>query len=452
MMSMTTSDRLAASIDPGAFLEDLRTRRTAIAVIGLGYVGLPLAVALAKKFKVIGFDISRERVADLKRHRDPSRELSTEQLQEVEVEYVSDASELKKARLIIVAVPTPIDENKNPDLKPLELASESIGKNLSPGSVVCFESTVYPGVTEDVCGPAIESHSGLRLGRDFFLAYSPERINPGDRERTLDKITKVVSGQTPEVLEAVAQVYGAVVSAGIHRAGTIRVAEAAKVIENAQRDINIAFVNELAIIFDRMGIDTREVLQAARTKWNFLDFRPGLVGGHCIGVDPYYLTFKAQSLGHMPQTILSGRRINDGMGRWIGRKLVKSLVECDKHVKGARVLVCGLTFKENVTDTRNSKVRDIIDELRDYHVDVSAWDPNVSIEEARAHFDVPLVSRESLRGFDGIVVAVAHDEFRALSPHDFSTMIRESPAPFFDLKWLYDGKPLETRGFRYWRL
>jgi UDP-N-acetyl-D-galactosamine dehydrogenase len=446
------SERLRASIDPLAFLEDLRTRRTAVAVIGLGYVGLPLAVALAKKFRVVGFDISRDRIADLKRRRDPSRELTAEELSAVEIEYTGDPSELGKARLIIVAVPTPIDENKNPDLTPLELASRSIGKYLSPGTVICFESTVYPGVTEDVCGPEIERHSGLQCGRDFFLAYSPERINPGDRERTIDKIMKIVSGQTPEVLEIVAQVYGAVVPAGIHRASSIRIAEAAKVIENAQRDINIAFVNELAIIFDRMGIDTREVLQAARTKWNFLDFRPGLVGGHCIGVDPYYLTFKAQSLGHVPQTILSGRRINDGMGRWIGRKLVKTLIECDRRVKGARVLVCGLTFKENVTDTRNSKVRDIIDELRDYHVDVFAWDPNVSPEEARAHFDVSLVSKDDLRGFDGVVFAVAHQEFKELSLDALSSMVAKTPAPFFDLKWLFDREDLEARGFRYWRL
>jgi UDP-N-acetyl-D-galactosamine dehydrogenase len=446
------SERSLASIDPTRFLEDLRARRTAVAVIGLGYVGLPLAVALAKKFRVVGFDISARRIEDLKRHRDPSCELPAEELKAVEIEYTSDPSELAKARLIIVAVPTPIDENKNPDLTPLELASRSIGKYLSPGTIICFESTVYPGVTEDVCGPEIERHSGLQCGKDFFLAYSPERINPGDRERTIDKIMKIVSGQKPEVLEAVAQVYGAVVPAGIHRASSIRVAEAAKVIENAQRDINIAFVNELAIIFDKMGIDTREVLEAARTKWNFLDFRPGLVGGHCIGVDPYYLTFKAQALGHMPQTILSGRRINDGMGRWIGRKLVKALIECDKHVRGARVLVCGLTFKENVTDTRNSKVRDIIDELRDYHVDVLAWDPNVTDEEAREHFDVPLVSDGGLREFDAVVFAVGHREFKGLSPDTLSSMVKEKPAPFFDLKWLFDRAPLEARGFRYWRL
>jgi UDP-N-acetyl-D-galactosamine dehydrogenase len=451
-MSITMSETRSRSLDPVAFLQDLRSRKTAVAVIGLGYVGLPLAVALAKKFRVVGFDISAARVEDLRKHRDPSRELESRELADVEIEYTSDPAELRMARLIIVAVPTPIDDNKNPDLKPLELASESIGKNLSPGAIVCFESTVYPGVTEEVCGPEIERHSGLRCGKDFFLAYSPERINPGDRERTIDKIMKIVSGQTPEALDVVAEVYGSVVPAGIHRASSIRVAEAAKVIENAQRDINIAFVNELAIIFDKMGIDTREVLQAARTKWNFLDFRPGLVGGHCIGVDPYYLTFKAQSLGHSPQTILSGRRINDGMGRWVGRKLVKALIDCDKHVKGARVLVCGLTFKENVTDTRNSRVRDIIDELRDYHVEVSAWDPNVSEEEAREHFDVPLVSRDSLRGFDGILFAVAHQEFRDLSPQALASMVAKTPAPFFDLKWLFDREALEARGFRYWRL
>jgi UDP-N-acetyl-D-galactosamine dehydrogenase len=444
--------RSPSSLDVQTFLDELRSRRTAIAVVGLGYVGLPLAVALAKKFRVVGFDVSAERIALLRDHKDPSQELTSQELGSVEIEYTSDPRVLTEAKLIIVAVPTPIDESKNPDLEPLEKASHSIGTNLSPGTIVCFESTVYPGVTEEVCGPAIEKHSRLASGKDFFLAYSPERINPGDRERTIDKITKIVSGQTPEVLEVVASVYGAVVEAGIYRAPTIRVAEAAKVIENAQRDINIAFVNELSIIFDKMGIDTKAVLEAAGTKWNFLGFRPGLVGGHCIGVDPYYLTFKAQSLGHSAQTILSGRRINDGMGRWIGRKLVKALIDCDRSVKGARVLVCGLTFKENVTDTRNSKVRDIIDELKSFHVDVFACDPNVTHEAAQKHFGVTLLQGKELAGFDGVVFAVAHREFQKLSPEALGRWVRSQPAPLFDLKWIFEREPIEAAGFRYWRL
>jgi UDP-N-acetyl-D-galactosamine dehydrogenase len=440
------------SFEPKSFLDDLRARKTAVAVIGLGYVGLPLAVALAKKFHVIGFDIASDRVELLRRHVDPSHELDAEELAAVSIDYTSDPEELKRARFVIVAVPTPVDGNKNPDLYPLELASATIGQRIAPGTIVCFESTVYPGATEEVCGPIIEKESGLACGRDFFLAYSPERINPGDRERTIDKIVKIVSGQTPSVREVVAGVYGAVVDAGLHLASSIRVAEAAKVIENAQRDINIAFVNELAVIFDRMGIDTREVLEAAGTKWNFLNFRPGLVGGHCIGVDPYYLTYKAQTLGHTPQTILSGRRINDGMGRWIGRKIVKSLIETDRHVKGARVLLCGLTFKENVSDIRNSRVQDIIDELRDYQVDVFGHDPNVPPEVATEEFGIPTVGEGELRGFDAVVVAVAHREFARLSTESLRGMVTRQPAPFFDLKWLFDRAPLEAAGFRYWRL
>jgi UDP-N-acetyl-D-galactosamine dehydrogenase len=439
-------------LNPAAFLEELRSRKAAVAIVGLGYVGLPLAVALAKKFRVVGFDVSDERIALLRAHKDPSHELTSEELRAVEIEYTSNPKTLLEAKLIIVAVPTPIDENKNPDLEPLERASYSIGTNLSPGTIVCFESTVYPGVTEEVCGPLIQKHSGLESGKDFFLAYSPERINPGDRERTIDRIMKIVSGETPEVLEVVASIYGAIVEAGIHRAPSIRVAEAAKVIENAQRDINIAFVNELAIIFDKMGIDTKDVLEAAGTKWNFLGFRPGLVGGHCIGVDPYYLTFKAQSLGHSAQTILSGRRINDGMGRWIGRKLVKALIDCDRSVKGARVLVCGLTFKENVTDTRNSKVRDIIDELKSFHVDVFAHDPNVTPEAAKRDFGVALVEGKELKDFDGVIFAVAHREFQKLTPEAIARFAGRRPAPLFDLKWIFDREPLEAAGFRYWRL
>jgi UDP-N-acetyl-D-glucosamine/UDP-N-acetyl-D-galactosamine dehydrogenase len=451
-MASTLSQNSTTLLDPSEFLSNLRSRKTAVAVIGLGYVGLPLAVALARKFRVIGFDIAADRVELLRRHIDPSQELSSDELRGAEIAYTCDPQELESARFIIVAVPTPVDDNKNPDLTPLERASETVGRQISSGTIVCFESTVYPGATEEVCGPVIERESGLVCGRDFFLAYSPERINPGDRERSIGKIVKIVSGQTPEVREVVAGVYGAVVQAGLHLASSIRVAEAAKVIENAQRDINIAFVNELAIVFDKMGIDTREVLEAAGTKWNFLNFRPGLVGGHCIGVDPYYLTYKAQSLGHLPQTILSGRRINDGMGRWIGRKLVKSLIETDRHVKGARVLICGLTFKENVSDIRNSRVQDIIDELQDYQVEVSGYDPHVPTEIGEKQFGIRMVSAEELRGFDAVVFAVAHQAFSELSVAAIASMVNRQPAPLFDLKWLLDRDAVTAAGFRYWRL
>ena len=439
-------------LDKSVFLKKLTAQEASIGVVGLGYVGLPLAVALSHCFSVIGYDISEERVKLLKADRDPSHELSEAELAEVSIDYTSDPAKLAETPLIIVAVPTPIDENKNPDLSPLERASQAIGKHLAKGSVVVFESTVYPGVTEEVCGPELEKASGLRAGEDFFLAYSPERINPGDRERTIDKIVKIVSGQTPDVADIVAEVYGAIVTAGIHRASSIRVAEAAKVIENAQRDINIAFVNELAIIFDKMGIDTREVLEAAGTKWNFLGFRPGLVGGHCIGVDPYYLTYKAQMLGHSPQTILSGRRINDGMGRWIGRNLVKMLIDADVHVKGARVLIGGLTFKENVSDVRNSRVKDIIDELSDYHVAVVAYDPHVPSEIAQQEFGVRTIGRSELKDFDAVLFAVAHDEFRDLDAGDLASMVKRQPAPLIDLKWLFDRQEMKQAGFHYWRL
>ena len=439
-------------LDKSVFLKKLLARETSIGVVGLGYVGLPLTVALSHRFSVTGYDVSEEHVKLLKAHRDPSHELSEAELAKVSIDYTSDPAALGETPLIIVAVPTPIDDNKNPDLSPLERASQAIGKHLAKGSVVVFESTVYPGVTEEVCGPELEKASGLRVGEDFFLAYSPERINPGDREHTIDKIVKIVSGQTPDVADIVAEVYGAIVTEGIHMASSIRVAEAAKVIENAQRDINIAFVNELAIIFDKMGIDTREVLEAAGTKWNFLDFRPGLVGGHCIGVDPYYLTFKAQKLGHSPQTILSGRRINDGMGRWIGRNLVKMLIDADVHVKGARVLIGGLTFKENVSDVRNSRVKDIIDELRDYHVVVVAYDPHVPSEIARGEFGIRTVGRSELKEFDAVLFAVAHDEFRGLDASDLASMVKRQPAPLVDLKWLFDRQEMEQAGFHYWRL
>ncbi|RMG98986.1 MAG: nucleotide sugar dehydrogenase, partial [Candidatus Dadabacteria bacterium] len=346
-----------------------------MAVVGLGYVGLPLAVAFGRKVPTLGFDVSEAKVAALRRGVDPTGELSADDLASTRIEYTTNPGDLRRASFVVVAVPTPIDRHKKPDLGPIVAASRSIGQNLTPGTVVVYESTVYPGVTEEVCVPVLERESGLACGRDFKVGYSPERINPGDKEHTLERIVKVVAGQDAETLEVVARVYETVVEAGVHRAPTIKTAEAAKVIENTQRDLNIALMNELSVIFNRMGIETRAVLEAAGTKWNFLRFTPGLVGGHCIGVDPYYLTYKAEELGYKPQVILAGRAINDGMGKYVAESTVKGLIRCGRAVQGSRVLVLGLTFKENVSDLRNSRVADVIAELRDYGVEVLAHDP-----------------------------------------------------------------------------
>jgi len=433
-------------------VNSVKEKETAIAVIGMGYVGLPLAVEFGKHFKVVGFDISEPKISLLKTGEDPSKELTPEELAQTKIEYTTDASSLAGCKFIVIAVPTPIDKGKNPDLTPLIKASELIGKHIKPGTIAVFESTVYPGVTEEICGPIIEKESGLTCGKDFFLGYSPERINPGDKEHTVDKILKIVSGQNEEVLQIVAEIYSSVVTAGVHLAASIKVAEAAKVIENAQRDINIAFINELAIIFDQMGIDTKSVLEAAGTKWNFLNFKPGLVGGHCIGVDPYYLTFKAQELGHTAQTILSGRRINDGMGKWIARTLVKSLINSEKKVKNSKVVIFGLTFKENVSDVRNSKVKDIIQELQDFGVDVFAHDPNVDPTEAQKEFGVKMIGLGDIKEMDAFVFAVAHDVFKEITPQNVVNMSSELPVPFFDLKWQFDQKAVKAAGFNYWRL
>lgn len=383
-----------------------------IATIGLGYVGLPVALAFARKFPdTVGFDISERRIRELKDGIDRTHEVPPEALRSTTLRLTSDPAEIGPATFFVVTVPTPIDQNRQPDLTPVAKASETVGRVLSKGAVVVYESTVYPGVTEEFCGPILEQVSGLKRGRDFKLGYSPERINPGDKEHTLERTVKVVAGEDAETLERVARAYEAIVEAGVHRAPSIKVAEAAKVIENTQRDLNIALMNELAIIFDRMGIRTLDVLAAAGTKWNFLPFRPGLVGGHCIGVDPYYLTAKAESLGYHPQVILAGRRINDGMGAFVAQRLIKLMIAQDKSIKGARVGILGLTFKENVPDLRNSRVPDIIAELRQFGIEPLVHDPRADPEEAREEYGLTLSSLDELRELDGLVLAVAHREY-----------------------------------------
>lgn len=422
-----------------------------IAVVGLGYVGLPLAVAFGKQRRIIGFDIRRQRVEELLAGEDHTNEVTSEDLQKTEVEYTADPARLQEADFVIVAVPTPIDHARRPDLSPLIGASQTVGQNLAKNSIVVFESTVYPGVTEDVCVPILEAESGLVCGQDFFVGYSPERINPGDKVHTLEKIVKVVSGQTPEVLEIVAAVYESVVAAGVHRASSIKTAEAAKVIENTQRDLNIALVNELALIFDRMGIDTLEVLEAAGTKWNFLPFRPGLVGGHCIGVDPYYLTHKAEELGYHPQVILAGRRINDGMARYVADKAVKHLIRNGVNPSGARVAVLGVTFKEDVPDLRNSKVADIVRELREYSVDVLAHDPVVDAEEMAEEFpDVALSDENSLQALDAVILAVGHEFYKKKGPQ-WLRAISKSPSIILDVKGIFCSGDFDEKT-DYWRL
>lgn len=383
-----------------------------IAIIGLGYVGLPLAVEFGKQRPVLGFDISAERIAELRAGRDTTREVEAGDLAAAgRLAFSSDPADLAGCGIFIVTVPTPIDGFKRPDLGPLLGASETVGKALQPGALVIFESTVYPGATEEDCAPVLERHSGLTANKDFFLGYSPERINPGDKDRRLTSITKVTAGSTPAAADAVDALYAQIVTAGTYKAESIRVAEAAKVIENTQRDLNIALVNELAMIFNRMGIDTEAVLKAAGTKWNFLPFRPGLVGGHCIGVDPYYLTHKAEAEGHQPQVILAGRRVNDGMGAYVAQRMVKALLRRRIHVDGARILVMGLTFKENCPDTRNTRVVDVVEELRDYGAVVEVHDPWADPDEARREYGLDLVAAPDPGAYDGIIAAVAHDSF-----------------------------------------
>lgn len=422
-----------------------------IAVIGLGYVGLPVAVAFGKKYPVIGFDINEHRISTLQNGVDYTNEVEMNDLREAQIDFTFDREKLKESDFLIVSVPTPINAHNQPDLSPLLHASETVGKSLQEGAIVVFESTVYPGVTEEECIPILEKHSGLKSGVDFFVGYSPERINPGDKEHTFTKITKVVSGQTPEVLEIIAEVYSDVVEAGVYKASSIRVAEAAKVIENTQRDVNIALMNELALIFDRLGIDTAEVLEAAGTKWNFLKFSPGLVGGHCIGVDPYYLTHKAQTVGHHPEVILAGRRINDGIGRYIARALVKKLIKLNLPVQGARVTVLGLTFKENVPDLRNSKVIDVIRELQEYGVEVQIADPHADVNEAFREYQVTLISFEKLMPADAVVLAVPHAEYVITGWSQFDRLLKHGKGIVMDIKSVLD-KVSKPEQIHLWRL
>lgn len=425
---------------------------TTVAVIGLGYVGLPLVVEFGKHMRTIGFDIAQAKVDACLRGTDPSRELSDEQVQEAkQAVYTSDPALLGEADIIIVAVPTPVDEAHIPDFRPLIGSSTSVGRHMKKGAIVVYESTVYPGATEEVCIPVLERESGMKWKQDFFVGYSPERINPGDREHTLTKILKIVSGDTPATLDKVAKLYETIIIPGVHRASSIKAAEAAKVIENTQRDLNIALMNELAIIFDKIGIDTSEVLEAAGTKWNFLKFKPGLVGGHCIGVDPYYLTHKADMLGYHPQVILAGRRINDSMGKFIAEQTIKHMIATGSYIKGSRVNVLGLTFKENCGDLRNSKVIDIINELKSYGVEVFVTDPQAEAEEAMHEYGVRLLPWEELPRADAIVAAVSHKEYLALGVDDISQKLVKNGA-FIDVKACFDAPALTAAGYKVWRL
>jgi UDP-N-acetyl-D-galactosamine dehydrogenase len=423
-----------------------------VAVIGLGYVGLPLVVEFAKHGRTIGFDIAQRKVDSCLRGVDPSRELSDEEMAAaVHAVYTSDAAMLAEADFIIVAVPTPVDQAHIPDFRPLVGASTSVGRHMKKGVTVVYESTVYPGATEEVCIPVLERESGLTWKKDFYAGYSPERINPGDKEHTLTRILKIVSGDSPVTLERVAALYETIIIPGVHRASSIKAAEAAKVIENTQRDLNIALMNELAIIFDKLGIDTTEVLEAAGTKWNFLKFKPGLVGGHCIGVDPYYLTHKADMIGYHPQVILAGRRINDGMGKFIAEQTIKYMIAAGSYIKGAKVNVLGLTFKENCGDIRNSKVIDIINELKSYGVEVCVTDPQAVPEDAFHEYGVRLLSWDELPRADAIVAAVAHTEYAALTMEDFGKKLVKGGA-FIDVKAAFDVSAITGAGYKLWRL
>ena len=423
-----------------------------VAVIGLGYVGLPLVIEFGKRGRTIGFDIVEEKVARCRAGSDPSREIPDAEMRlAVHAEYTSDPTRLSEADFVLVAVPTPVDQAHIPDFAPLINASRSIGPHLKKGAVVVYESTVYPGATEEVCIPVLEQSSGLRWKRDFFVGYSPERINPGDREHMLTNVIKVVAGDTPETLDKVARLYESVVKPGVHRCSSIKAAEACKVIENTQRDLNIALMNELAIIFDKIGIDTTEVIEAAGTKWNFLKFKPGLVGGHCIGVDPYYLTHKAEMLGYHPQVILAGRRINDGMGKYIAEQTVKQMITTGSYVKGAKVNVLGLTFKENCADLRNSKVVDIINELKTYGVEVFVHDPQADADEAMHEYGTKLLAWDDLPRAHAIVAAVAHQQYRELGIEEIGRKLIKGGC-FVDVKAGFDAAGLSAAGISVWRL
>ncbi len=436
-------------------IEQLLEGKKKLSLIGLGYVGMPIAVAFAKKVPVIGFDISKEKIALYHAGIDPTREVGDEVIKATLVEFTSDEMRLRNASFHIIAVPTPVHSDHTPDLAPIKGASRILGRNLSRGSIVVFESTVYPGVTEDICVPILEEESGMACGVDFFVGYSPERINPGDKVHRLETITKIVSGMNQKTLDTIAKVYELVVEAGVYKASSIKVAEAAKVIENSQRDINIAFMNELSIIFNKMGIDTKAVLEAAGTKWNFLKFSPGLVGGHCIGVDPYYLTYKAEQLGYHSQIILSGRRINDDMGRYVAESVVKKLISVGSSVKDSKVAILGLTFKEDCPDIRNTKVIDIINELKEYGIIPLVCDPAADASEVKLFYGIEVVLFDSLKDLDAVIIAVSHTAFTSLSMEDLSRLFKTSvnqEKVIVDVKSILDRKTYEQAGYCYWSL
>lgn len=435
--------------------EKILHRKEKISVIGLGYVGMPIAVAFAKKVDVIGFDIDEEKIDLYKSGIDPTNELGDDEIKKTTLEFTADEKRLRQGKFHIVAVPTPINQDKTPNLASVEVASKIIGRNLTKGSIVVYESTVYPGVTEDICIPILEKESGLKCGIDFKVGYSPERINPGDKVNTLENIIKIVSGIDEESLDEIAKVYELVIDAGVYKAGSIKVAEAAKVAENSQRDINIAFMNELAIVFNKMGIDTEEVVDAMNTKWNALGFTPGLVGGHCIGVDPYYFIYEAEKLGYHSQIILSGRKINDGMGKFVADAIIKKLILANKAVKKSKVVILGLTFKENTPDTRNTKVIDIINRLREYEIEPIVVDPIADFNEVKSEYEIELVDISEVKDIDCLVLAVAHDIFKDMTWDEIDNLYgdyKNDEKVLIDVRSILDKKEIKEKGYSYWRL
>lgn len=432
--------------------EKIKYKKEKLSIIGLGYVGLPLAISFAKKVEVIGFDINKDKVKDYTRGIDVTNEVGNESLRETTAFLTSNKEELKKAKFHIIAVPTPINADKTPNLDAIVGASKIVGRNLTKGSIVVYESTVYPGVTEDICKPLLEKESGLRCGIDFKIGYSPERINPGDKIHRLEKIKKVVSGMDEETLDIIAKIYGLIIEAGIYKAESIKVAEAAKVIENAQRDINIAFMNELSIIFNKLDIDTQAVLRTANTKWNFLKFTPGLVGGHCIGVDPYYLTYKAEQIGYHSQIILAGRKINDDMGKYIAENTLKQLIKAGRQIKGCKVIIMGITFKENCPDIRNSKVIDIINELKEYGIKVKVVDPLAEESEVQKECGIKLDKLKNVTDVDAVIFAVPHKIFKNISLKDLKKIYKDDKLVLIDVKGMFNRKEAEDLNYLYWRL
>lgn len=432
--------------------DNLLSGKEKLSLVGLGYVGMPIAVSFARKIKVLGFDLNRKKIEQYKAGKDPTKEVGDDVISKTTVDFTFEEARLRECKFHIVAVPTPVRADHTPDLSPVEGASIIVGRNLTRGSVVVYESTVYPGVTEDICVPILERESGLSCGVDFKIGYSPERINPGDKVHRLETIVKIVSGMDEETLELIAKVYELVVEAGVHRAESIKVAEAAKVIENSQRDINIAFMNELSIIFNKMNIDTKSVIEAASTKWNFLRFSPGLVGGHCIGVDPYYLTYKAEQMGYHSQVILSGRRINDDMGKYVAENLVKALIKANINVNNSKVAILGFTFKENCPDTRNTKIIDIYNELAEYGITPIIADPVADADEALHEYGLCFVDIDSIKGVDAVILAVAHDSFKGFSEDYLAGFYGKNKKVLLDVKGLLDRKKYEKAGYIYWRL